>query len=192
MQAARHVLRRDLIYQTDKIVDIQSELIVFDTNDTRRVRADPIEIVHSAGIAAQEHGIHAIHGDEVFCDVQERQRSQAVVPVVEDLLAAVEDEGAAALFGAEEAADEMKDGRPGVAREIGKQSEEEAGSTIEEDGFGAEVEIRVLRGRLLVSHSHEIDYLWKAEIAPDGFVHHLEEGPVEGEVVGLLEEEVAA
>ncbi len=69
LQAARHILCRDLIYQTDEIVDIQSKLIVFDTNDTRRVRADPIEIIHSAGIAAQEHGIHAIHGDEVFCDV---------------------------------------------------------------------------------------------------------------------------
>ncbi len=42
------------------------------------------------------------------------------MPVVEDLLAAVEDESAAALFGAKEAADEVKDGRAGVAREIGE------------------------------------------------------------------------
>ncbi len=39
---------------------------------------------------------------------------------LENLLAAVEDESAAACFGAEEAADEVKDGRAGVAREIGE------------------------------------------------------------------------
>ena len=186
LQAARHILRRDLIQQTDEIVGVQTELIVLDPHDARAARAERIEVVHLAGIAAQEHGVHAVHGDEVVRDVCECQRSEAVVPVVEDLLAFVEDESAAALLGAEEAAYEMQDGGAGVAGEVGEQPEEEAGGAVEEDDFRAEVEIRVFRRRLLVSHSHEVDDLWKAEIAIDGFVHHFEESSVEGEVVGLL------
>ena len=108
------------------------------------------------------------------------------MPVVEDLLAAIEDEGVAALFRAEEAADEMQDGRAGVAGEVGEQAEEEAGGAVEEDDFRAEIEIGVFRGRLLVSQSHVLDYLRKAEIATDGFVHEFEQGSVESEVIRLL------
>ena len=114
------------------------------------------------------------------------------MPVVEDLFAFIEDECAAALFGAEETADEVQDGRARVAGEVGEEPEEEAGGAVEEDDFGAEVEIGVLSNRLLVAHSHEVDHLGEAEVAAYGFVHHFEEGAVEGEVVGFLEEEVAA
>ena len=136
--------------------------------------------------------MHGVHGGEVLGDVCEGQGGEAVVPVVEDLLAFVEDEGAAALLGAEEAADEVQDGGAGVAGEVGEEAEEEAGGPVEEDDFGAEVEIGVCRERLVVSQSHICDYLRKAEVATDGFEHEFEEGSVEGEIVRLLEEEVAA
>lgn len=192
LQATRHVLGRDLIHETDKVVGIQTEQAVRDAHDARAAGAERVEVVDLAGVAAQQHGAHAVHGDEVLRDVGEGQRGQAVVPVVEDALAAGGNEGAAALLGAEEAADEVQGRRAGVAGEVGEEAEEEAGGAVEEDDLGAVVKVWVLRDRLLVPHPHEVDHLGEVEVAPDGVVHHLEEGPVEGEVVGLLEEEVAA
>ena len=151
LQAARHVLRRDLIDQADEIVRVQAEQVVLDADHARAARAEPVEVVHFAGVAAEELGVHGVHGGEVLGDVCEGQGGEAVVPVVEDLLAFVEDEGAAALFGAEEAADEVQDGGAGVAGEVGEEAEEEAGGPVEEDDLWAEVESGICRERLVVS-----------------------------------------
>ena len=119
---------------------------------------------------------------------------EAVVPVVEDLLAGefAELAAGAALLDAEEAGDEVQRRRARVAGEVGEEPEEEAGGAVQEDHLGAEVEVGVLRERLLVPLAHVLDHLGQAKGAADGRVHHSEEGGVEGEIVGLLEIEVAA
>ena len=45
---------------------------------------------------------------------------------------------------------------------------------------------------MLVTLAHKGDHVRKVEVTADGFVHHLEEGGIESEVVGLLKEEIAA
>lgn len=108
------------------------------------------------------------------------------MPVVEDLLAASEDEACAALLHAEEAGDEVESGGPDVAGKIREQAEEEAGSAVQQNDFRTVIEIFIFGNGLLVTLAHESDHLRKAEVAADGFVHHVEEGGVDGEVIGLL------
>ena len=186
LQATRHILRRNLIDQTGEIISLRTEQTVLDPHDARAARAEGVEIVHFARIAAQKHGRTAVHGRKVVGDVCERQRGEPVVPVVEDNLAASGLEGGAALLHAEEAGDEVEGGRTDVASEVWEEAEKEAGGAVQEDDFGAVIEIRVLGNRLLVTLAHEGDHVRKVEVTADGFVHHLEEGGVEGEVVGLL------
>ena len=114
------------------------------------------------------------------------------MPVVEDDFAASGREAVAALLHAEEAGDEVEGRRTDVAGEVWEEAEKEAGGAVQEDDLGAVIEIGVLGNGLLVTLAHEGDHVRKVEIATDGFVHHVEEGGVEGVVVGLLEEEIAA
>ena len=192
LQTTRHILRRNLVYKTNEIASLCTEQIILNPHDARPTSAQPVEIVHFARIAAQKHGRHAIHSRKVVRDVRERQRREAIMPIVEDDFAGARGKGAPALLDAEEARDEVERGRADVAGEVWEEAEEEAGGAVEEDGLGAVVEVWVLGDGLLVALAHEGDHLRKAEGAADGLVHHVEEGGVEGEVVGLLEEEIAA
>ena len=144
LQATRHVLRRNLIDQTDKIAGLRTEQTVLDAHDARAARTERIEIIYFARIAAQKHGRRTVHGRKVVGDVRERQRGEPVVPVVEDDLAASGDEGVAALLDAEEAGDEVEGGRADVAGEVWEEAEKEAGGAVQEDDFGAVIEIWVL------------------------------------------------
>lgn len=108
------------------------------------------------------------------------------MPVVEDHLAASEGEARAALLHAEEASDEVESGGADVACEIRKQTEEEAGSTVQQNDFRTVIEVWIFGNGLLVALAHESDHLRKAEVAADSFVHHVEEGGVDGEVIGLV------
>ncbi|KAL9133735.1 MAG: hypothetical protein Q9175_005090 [Cornicularia normoerica] len=120
LQAARQILRGDLIYQTDELVGTQNKCVFvdIDTSHTVAARAEPMEVVHLASIAAYEHGTYAVNGGEILSNVCECQRGQAVTPTVENVLAFIKDEYAVALFGVEEAVYEMQDGMTGVAGEI--------------------------------------------------------------------------
>ena len=111
-----------MINQADEIGGLRTEQAACDVEarDASAGGAKRVEVVDFAGIAAQEHGRGTVHGGEVVGDVCERQGSEAVVPVVEDLLAGAEGKGTAGLFDTEEAGDEVQDGWAGVTGEIGK------------------------------------------------------------------------
>ena len=114
------------------------------------------------------------------------------MPVVEDYFAGKAGETSAALLHAEEAGDKVQHRWTDVAGKVGEEAEKEAGRAVKKDNFGTEVEIGVFRLRLAVSLSHELDHVWKIKLAIDGFVHHVEECRVQGEIVRLLEKEIAA
>ena len=57
LQATRHILRRDLIDQTDEVASLGTEQAVRDAHDARAAGgAEGVEIVDFARVAAQEHG----------------------------------------------------------------------------------------------------------------------------------------
>ncbi len=98
-----------MINQAGEIGGLGTEQAVRDVvaNDAGAGGAERVEVVDFAGVAAQEHGGGTVHGGEVVGDVRECEGGEAVVPVVEDLLAGAEGEGAAGLLDAEEAGDEV-------------------------------------------------------------------------------------
>ena len=115
------------------------------------------------------------------------------MPFVGNGLATIESECAARLLGAEKGPDVLEVGRGGVAvLEVGEEAEEEGGGAVEQDYFGAIVEVCVLRDGLVVALAHEFDHVREAEGAACGGVHHVEEGAVEGVVVWGVEEKVGA
>lgn len=190
VQTIRHIVRRDLIQQTDRIVGVETEGAVAFHRCAEP--AQGVEII-LADVPAQQDGMQGIHLHEVAGDIHQRHRAPAAQPSLRwDLLRVVEGEfPVTEIRGAEE---EFLDRERGVAfdAEGGEELEEEAGGGVEEDGFGAEVEVWVVGSGLGVALGHVEGHVVEVEAAARGGGHHAEESGVEGEVVGLGEEEVGA
>ena len=189
VQTVRHVIRRDLIQQTDRIIAIQTELPVRHGGPET---AQGIEIV-LADISSQKDRVHAVHLNEVVGDIDQSHRTSAVEPAFgRDLFRIVEDELAAAdVLGTEE---ELLDREVRVAfdAETWEELEEETRGAVEENGFWTEVEVGVVGLGLGIALGHVECHVGKVEVTASCSSHHAEECTIEGEVVGFGEEVIGA
>ena len=186
-QAIRHIIDRQLVQQANDIIRIETKLPI---RDRGAEAPHGIEVV-LAHVAPKQYRMLRVHGHEVVGHVYQGHGSTTVEPLVWNLLGVVEDEFAAADVRCSE--------KGFLDREVGitlnakgrEELEEEGCRAVQEDGLGAKVEVGVVGLGLVVAHGHEGCHVGEVEVVLGDGCHHAEEGRVEGEVVGLLEEEVA-
>lgn len=140
-------------------------------------------------IAAEKHGVQRILRQDLRRHVQVAVRSLSVVPVGGN---ALRDVGPATISigdGAEEALHGGEVGGSGGA-EGREEFVEEGGGAVDEEAFGAEVEVSVVGEGLLVALRAVAGEVFAVEVPLAGVLHEAEEGGVELVVVADGGEEV--
>ena len=144
--------------------------------DGTKVDSEELAIV---GVATEEDGILEVHGKNLPGNIVVGVWGDAVGPVLGKLL--LDEEGV--------------DGGVVGCIPVGArwhQLVQEAGGSEEEEGQGAEEEVRVLSTRLVVALQAVLGQVLAVVVTAGGIGHHVEQSPVEAEVVTAVGEEVVA
>jgi hypothetical protein len=131
------------------------------------------------GVAAEKDGVLEVHGNDLASNIVVGVWGNAVGPVLGQLLV---DE-------------ERSDGVVVGSIPVGAgrhQLVQEAGGSEEEEGQGTEEEVWVLSTRLVVALQAVLGQVLAVVISAGGLSHHVEQSPVEAEVVTAVGEEVVA
>lgn len=189
-QTTRHVLRRDLEQQTPQRIRIRRQLAPRDLTLTAII-AQSEEVV-PPDIAAEKHGVQRILRQDLGRRGQIAVRSLSVVPVGGNALRDVAPATLSIGGGAEEALHGGEVGGSGGA-EGREEFVEEGGGAVEEEAFGAEVEVSIVGEGLLPALRAVAGEVFAIEVPLAGVLHEAEEGGVELVVVtDGGEEEVVA
>jgi hypothetical protein len=164
-----------LIQKTSSVLGVNTgiELAVLDGT---KVDSEELAIV---GVAAEEDGVLEVHGDNLPGDIVVGVGGNAVGPVLGELL--VDEEGGDGVV--------VGSIPVGAGRH---QLVQEAGGSEEEEGQRTEEEVRVLSTRLVVTLQAVLGQVLPVVVAAGGLSHHVEQSPVEAEVVTTVGEEVVA
>ena len=144
-QARRHILRRQLVDQTQHILLRRIPRPVSNHAETQRIE------IPLARVTSKQHRMLQVLRDDFHRHIDKRIGRFAIIPLGWDLFFVVEFPAAAAIaFGAEEGLHGCEVGDAGVA-EGGEGLVEEGSGAEKQERVGAEVEIRVVGLGLLVA-----------------------------------------
>merc|ERR1719487_852494 len=145
-----------------------------------------------ASVATEEHRLDKVHGEDLAGDVGVGVRLDTVSPVIRDLLTLACDPGTIILLHSIEERRNSLKVRSVAARAAGHELVEERGSSEEQEGERAEVEVGVLHLRLAPAVGAVVAKVLAVKVTVAGVVHHTEEGTVETEVVTIAREVIIA